>query len=440
MSSQIAPAAGLMMAATASGSGKTLLTMGILAALRKRGLPLQPGKTGPDYIDPAFHTAVAGTPSLTFDSFAMSTPSLHALAHLSAGRHFVVEGVMGLFDGAASGRGSSYDVARILGLNLVLIVNVHGVSDTAAFIADGIRQHCQDVNFAGVILNQLGSPRHANQIERVLTDFGIPCLGRFYKDSELTIPSRHLGLIQADECVRSDDWHAFLTRLTDAVEAGLDIDALAAMSARPTVDSNNIPQAASLIPPPGQQIAIARDTAFGFSYEHIMQGWRDAGAEIMPFSPLANEAIPQEADFIYLPGGYPELHLPALSGASIFQDSLRRAAKRGCLIYGECGGYMVLGSAICGADGTYWPMAGLLDLVTSFAAPKRTLGYRFLAATEGPFAGQWTGHEYHVTQAIEQQGTPLFSVTNSLGENLGNTGLCKDSVYGSYMHLIAKTD
>lgn len=438
MSSQMAPAAGLMLAATTSGSGKTLLTMGLLAALRKRGFALQPGKTGPDYIDPAFHTAVAGTASLTFDSFAMSAPSLHSLAQHAAGRHFVVEGVMGLFDGAASGRGSSYEVARILGLNLVLIVNVQGVSDTAAFIADGIRQHCRDVTFAGVILNQLGSPRHATQIERLLTDFGIPCLGRFYKDSELIIPSRHLGLIQADECVRSDNWHSFLTRLTDAVEAGLDVEALAALSARPKTD-NYIPPAASLMPPPGQRIAIARDTAFGFAYEHIMQGWRDAGAEIIPFSPLADEAASQDADFIYLPGGYPELHLPALSAASVFQTSLRRAAERGCLIYGECGGYMVLGSAIYGADGTYWPMANLLHLTTSFAAPKRTLGYRFLDAATGPFAGQWTGHEYHVTQAIEETGIPLFSVTDSLGEDRGKAGLCAGSVYGSYMHLIAKT-
>tara|TARA_B100000767_G_C19392104_1_gene380272 strand:- start:74 stop:589 length:516 start_codon:yes stop_codon:yes gene_type:complete len=170
-----------------------------------------------------------------------------------------------------------------------------------------------------------------------------------------------------------------------------------------------------------------------------MQAWRDNGAEIIPFSPLANEAAPQDADFIYLPGGYPELHLPTLSAASVFQTSLRQAAERGCLIYGECGGYMVLGSAICGADKTYWPMANLLHLITSFASPKRTLGYRFLDAETGPFAGQWTGHEYHVTQAIEQQGKPLFSVTDSLGEDRGNAGLCNGSVYGSYMHLIAKT-
>jgi cobyrinic acid a,c-diamide synthase len=170
-----------------------------------------------------------------------------------------------------------------------------------------------------------------------------------------------------------------------------------------------------------------------------MQGWRDAGAEIIPFSPLADEAASQDADFIYLPGGYPELHLPALSAASVFQTSLRRAAKRDCLIYGECGGYMVLGSAIYGADGTYWPMANLLHLTTSFAAPKRTLGYRFLNAATGPFAGQWTGHEYHVTQAIEETGIPLFSVTDSLGEDRGKAGLCAGSVYGSYMHLIAKT-
>ncbi len=430
-------AAGLMMATTASGNGKTLLTMGLLAAFRARDLTLQPGKAGPDYIDPAFHSAVSGMPSLTFDSFAMTDEMLHNLAQYAAGRHFVVEGVMGLFDGAASGGGTSHELARILGLNLVLILNVKGTSDTAAYLADGIKRHCQDISFAGVILNHLGSPRHADQIERALDAFEIPCLGRFWYDDELLIPTRHLGLVQATECIRSDDWQTFLARLTEAVETGLDVDKLAQLATRP--DNPEPPLPCPSFSPPGQRIAVAHDIAFGFSYEHIMRGWRDAGAEILPFSPLADDAVCEDADFIYLPGGYPELHLPKLSTATSFHNSLRQAAIRGCPTYGECGGFMTLGTAICDADGIPWPMAGLLKLTTSFATPKRTLGYRFLNTEKGLFAGSWAGHEYHVTQAIEQDGEPLFSVKDSYGKPRGTAGLVDGSVQGSYMHLIART-
>ncbi|ABV93435.1 cobyrinic acid A,C-diamide synthase [Dinoroseobacter shibae DFL 12 = DSM 16493] len=419
---------GLLLAAPASGAGKTTVTLGILAALTARGLAVRGAKSGPDYIDPQFHAAATGQDCLNLDPWAM-TPDM--LRHLASGPDLlIVEGAMGLFDGAADGSGASADLARHLGLPVVLIVDAARMAQSIAPLVAGFAHHDPDVTVAGVILNRVGSPRHTDMLRTALAPLGIPVLGAVPRRADLATPSRHLGLVQATERA---DLDAFLARAGAQIGATVDLDALTAC-ARPLPDGPTVPTA---LPPPGQRIAVARDAAFGFAYPHMLQAWRAAGAEVLPFAPLADDPAPEDADAIFLPGGYPELHAGKLAAATVFLDSLRRAAGRDTLIYGECGGYMVLGDGLVDADGIRHRMAGLLTLETSFAHRKLHLGYRTLRPLGGPFSGPFRGHEFHYAATLRAEGPPLFAAADATGVPLGETGLRRGSVCGSFAHIVA---
>lgn len=414
---------GLILAAPASGSGKTTVTLGVLHALARRGDPVRAAKSGPDYIDPRFHAAATGTDCLNLDAWAMAPDRIRALA--GGPGLLVIEGAMGLFDGAPpDGRGATADLARILGLPVVLILDVARQAQSVAALAAGFANHAADVAVAGLILNKVGSLRHAAMLRRALAPLGLPVLGAIPRNAKLQTPSRHLGLVQAQE---RTDLAEFLAESADVMEDNLDLDALSAL-ARPLPPP---PETPPTLRPPAQTIAIAQDAAFAFAYPHLARDWQAAGAEITPFSPLADEA-PPPADLVILPGGYPELHAGRLASNAEFLSGLRAART----VYGECGGYMVLGDGLVDADGTRHAMAGLLRLETSFATRKLHLGYRHLRPLGGPFTGPLTGHEFHYATTLKATGDPLFAATDAEGTGLPSMGLRAGSVSGSFAHVI----
>jgi cobyrinic acid a,c-diamide synthase len=430
----------LIIGAPRSGSGKTTITLALLAALRRRGVGVRAGKSGPDYIDPAFHAAASGTPGVNLDSWAMAPELLAATAfNASSGSEiFVIESSMGLFDGIAGdvGRtGAAADLATRFRLPVVLVLDVSGQSQSAAAVARGFAMHDAGVRIAGVILNQVASPRHHEGVATAMAAIGLPILGAFPRDGTLTLPERHLGLIQADEHA---DLDARLSRLADAAEAHLDIDAILACAADFAPEAT----ARAALPPPGQSIALAKDAAFSFIYPHLLQGWRNAGAEIHPFSPLGNEAPGADCDVCWLPGGYPELHAAGLAGATDFWDGLRQFA-RTRPVHGECGGYMVLGTFLEDADGVSHQMAGLLSHATSYRKRKLHLGYREAtlqaASVLGKRGSRLRGHEFHYA-SVTDPGTddPFSSVTDGLGRPLGADGGRRGAVSGTFFHAIAQ--
>lgn len=409
-----------IIAAPASGCGKTTITLGLLRAL-SRTTAIRAAKSGPDYIDPRFHEAACGQPCLNLDAWAMPPDRIKALA---AGEvPLIIEGAMGLFDGAPpDGKGATADLARILDLPVVLVIDAGKMAGSVAPLTKGFMNHDPDIRVAGVILNNVGSPRHEKMLRRALGD--IPVFGAVPRTIGLRQPSRHLGLVQAQERTDLDD---YLNSAADLISTTVDLKALMALH-HSTLQSQNAPR----MQPPAQRIAIAQDAAFAFTYPHVLADWRAAGAELAFFSPLTNEPAPS-ADFIYLPGGYPELHAGQLASNTHFLESLRTSD---AMIYGECGGYMTLGETLIDADGASHKMAGLLRLETSFAKRQLHLGYRHLASTAGPLMGRWCGHEFHYATTVRAVGNPLFSASDAEGTRLSPMGLIQNNVSGSFAHII----
>jgi cobyrinic acid a,c-diamide synthase len=432
-------ARGLIIAAPNSGAGKTTVTLAVLAALRRRGMVVRAAKAGPDYIDPAFHAAI-GAPSVNLDSWAMPGALLDALAAQAADGAdvLVIEGVMGLFDGAAgiSGRsGATADLAVHFGLPVVLVLDVSRQAQSAAAVVRGFATHDPAVRIAGVILNRVGSDRHAELVADAMTALGIPVFGAVRRETKLTLPERHLGLVQAGEHA---NLASLIGRLATLAEHHLDLDAIMARTAPLTIVAAT---AGPAVPPPGQRIALAHDAAFSFVYPHLIDAWRKAGAEILPFSPLANEAPPEDADSCWLPGGYPELHAEKLAAARGFKNGLRRFAETRP-VHGECGGYMVLGESLEGVAGHRHAMVGLLGHSTSFAKPKLHLGYRTAwLLCDGVLGRGGTtvrGHEFHYASLTSTGGDrPFLELADAEGGTLGTAGGRRGRVTGTFFHAIA---
>ncbi len=446
-------APGLLVGAARSSSGKTTLTLGLMRALRRRGLRVAPVKCGPDYIDPAFHAAATGRPGVNLDSWAMDAELIASLAaRVSEGADIVIaEGAMGLFDGApggAAGVGASADIAAMLGWPVVLVHDVSGQGQTAAAIVRGIAGHDTRVKVAGVVLNRVGSERHRRLAGEAIEALGMPVLGALPRDENMALPERHLGLVQAGETQGLD---ARLDALAHFVEAHVDVEAIIE-TARRSAPSPTLPRfagegvgqrvlsASRKNGVSAQRIAIARDDAFSFFYPHLAQNWREAGAELFFFSPLADEAPPRDCDLCWLPGGYPELHAGRLSAAREFMDGLRRFAD-GRWVHGECGGYMVLGRSLTDASGEAHEMAGLLELETSFAKRKLHLGYRHaeLAADHPLGAARLLlrGHEFHYATILREEGAPFALARDAYSDDARPAGLARKGVSGTFFHLMA---
>jgi cobyrinic acid a,c-diamide synthase len=428
---------GLLISAPASGTGKTTLMLGLLAAFRAAGVTVQPFKGGPDYIDPAFHTAASGRASVNLDSWAMGVDQITGLSQVAVGADLVLaEGSMGLFDGVAnpgvSGDGSSADLAMMMGWPVVLILDVSGQAQTAAAVALGCARLRPGLRLAGVVLNRVASPRHEALVRTGMQAAGIRVLGALPRNPDIVLPERHLGLVQAEE---QPELAAIIAKAGAFVAAHVDLDAL-----RNLADGGRSGVQPALRPP-GQRIALARDAAFSFIYPHLLQGWRAAGAEIALFSPLENEGPGKDADVCWLPGGYPELHAGVLAGATRFRKGLASFAKTRP-VHGECGGYMALGAGMVDAQGVRHQMAGLLALETSFAKRRMHLGYRaarLTAPMPGFAAGaDLRGHEFHYATILSQDDAPLAEVTDATGAPVAETGSQRGNVTGSFFHLIAE--
>jgi cobyrinic acid a,c-diamide synthase len=422
---------GLVIAAPRSGSGKTLVTLGLVAALRRRGLSIAPAKTGPDYIDAAILTKIAASNAINLDPWAMGEIILRNRAYRHGLAHdlLLIEGVMGLFDGAADGRGSTADLAAILKLPVVLVVDADKQGQSIAAVVQGFARFRQDIEIAGVILNRVATTRHERLLLDALKPLGIPVLGALPRRDTLTIPERYLGLVLPNEINGLD---ASIAAAAEVMETYLDLNRLLSLS-DPLAEPRE-PGTASL-PPLGQHIAIAKDDAFSFIYQHLIADWQAAGATLSTFSPLADEPPSVNSDAVFMPGGYPELHAARLAAAGNFRTGLRAARDRGALIYGECGGYMVLGETLTDASGATHRMSGLLPIRTDISRPRRTLGYRRLThASPLPWPRDLRGHEFHYSAGND--GTPLFSATDATGTVLPQMGAVVGRVMGSYAHVI----
>jgi cobyrinic acid a,c-diamide synthase len=431
-----------MIAAPRSGSGKTTATLGLLRAFRRRGVNVVGLKSGPDYIDPAFHAAACGREGVNLDSWAMAPNLLAALAAQTVNKSTLAlcEASMGLFDGvpAESGRtGASADVAASLGMPILLVIDVSGQAQSAAAIVKGCAAYDARLKVAGVIVNRVASERHRRLVVGAIEAMGVPVVGALPRNDTIALPERHLGLVQAGE---TEALEARLDAIADFIEAHVDCDRVLALAG--AFDCGLPARAPIAVRPPGQRIALARDAAFSFIYPHLVQGWRAAGAEIVPFSPLADEPPPSDCDVCWLPGGYPELHAGRLAAAARFRGGLRRLAETRP-VHGECGGYMALGESLIDASGVAHPMAGLLGVETSFEKRRMTLGYREARIASycalGTAGSVLLGHEFHYATIVANGADDPFAfVRDVYGAPEAPSGLRRGRVTGSFFHVIAE--
>jgi cobyrinic acid a,c-diamide synthase len=433
---------GLMIAAPRSGSGKTTATLGLLRAFKRRGVDVVGLKSGPDYIDPAFHAAASGREGVNLDSWAMSPELLAALAAQTLKQRALglCEASMGLFDGvpAKSGlTGASADVAAALGMPVLLVVDVTGQAQSAAAVVKGCATYDERLKVGGVIVNRVGSERHRRLVVDAIEPMGIPVLGTLPRNDKVALPERHLGLVQAGE---TEALEARLEAIADFVETHVDCARVLELAG--DLDLASPASAPPAVRPPGQRIALAHDAAFSFIYPHLVQGWRAAGAEIVFFSPLADQPPPSDCDLCWLPGGYPELHAGRLAAASRFRQGLRHFAETRP-VHGECGGYMALGMSLMDASGVAHPMAGLLGVETSFEKRRMTLGYREARIAANCALGLkgalLRGHEFHYATIVATGGDDPFAfVRDVYGAPEAPSGSRRGRVTGSFFHVIAE--
>lgn len=445
-----------MLAGTHSGCGKTSVTLGLLRALRRRGLAVQPFKAGPDFIDPGLHAVAAGRPSHNLDTWMQPEQALQeCFARHTAGAHVaVVEGVMGLFDGrgGADEAGSTAHLAKLLGLPALLVFDAKGQARSAAALAQGFSRFDPGLRLAGLVANRVGGPRHALMLRQALAASGCPpLLGCLPRNEAVALPSRHLGLVTAQEAQLQDAQalDATLDALADWLEQGLDIpallDALPSWST-PVALPAGPPDALSAGPP--VRIAVARDRAFCFLYEENLRLLQQAGAEPVFFSPLAHAALPQGAQGLYLPGGYPELAAPELCANAAMRAAVRAFCASGRPVWAECGGYMYLLEELADGQGGRWPMCGALPGRAVLRKRRAALGYReartLAPGPLGPAGTVLRGHEFHYSEYEGTPAAPAFALTDSqgretpdgqVGGQVGNVaGNAGGNVVGGYFH------
>jgi cobyrinic acid a,c-diamide synthase len=424
----------LLLAGTHSGCGKTTLAAGLERAFRQRGLAVAPFKAGPDYLDPMLHAAAAGRPCWNLDGFFQDDPGLReAFGHGSAGADLaLVEGVMGLFDGAdpVSFAGSGADLARRLGIPVILVVDGGGVGASVAATVLGHARIWPDLRLAGVILNRLGGEGHfALQRAAIEDHTGVPVLGWVPRRTDWVLPERHLGIHQPDELPGLD---GALDRLGRGLADTIDLDRLAALAA--PVAGRPCPAGPRNRDLP---VALARDAAFSFTYADTLDRFERLGVRWVPFSPLA-ERLPEGIAGLYLPGGYPELHAPALSGNTALHAGLRAAHAAGMPIFAECGGYMSLGEVLYDLEGRAHPMAGVLPGRFRMTGRLQSFGYQRLRLLQdtpfGAAGGEGKGHGFHHSLREDAPGQPAWRAENLRGEG-GPEGHAQGGLVAGYVHL-----
>lgn len=437
-----APARGVVVAGTNSGCGKTTVTLGLMAALMRRGLKVAPFKVGPDFIDPGHHAVVTGRSGRNLDGWMIpKETNLSAFTrNVKDADAAVVEGVMGLFDGydGRTEAGSTAQMAKWLGLPVLLIVNARSMARSAAALVSGFERFDPDLTFAGVIFNNIGSPRHLKYLTDALEgNVGMPCLGGIPRNPDIAIPERHLGLVIREDHLLLDDDRA---RLAALVEDHVDLDAL--LARLPEIPGDDAGEPGGDPVTERVRIGVAKDNAFCFYYPDNLEWLERFGAEIVPFSPVAGDPLPPDLDGLYFGGGYPELHAKKLFENEALRRAVREKSREGMPIYGECGGFMFLCERLVDLDGNDFEMAGCFPFTTRMLKKLRSLGYREASLTEPSLLGApgltVRGHEFHYSalDPAENHATRhVYDVARRDGEAVDAQGFMADRTLGSYIHL-----
>ena len=414
----------LLIAAPTSGCGKTTFTLGLLRALRNRGLRVQPFKCGPDYIDPMYHKMAAGTESVNLDTFMSSADHVRELFHRYGDDAdvCVVEGAMGLFDGYDGMRGSAAEIALLLDIPVVLLVSAKSVAYSVAPLIYGFRHFNPSLRIAGVVFNFVASDRQLSTLRKACTDAGVPCLGCLHRNPGLAIPSRHLGLSIEEEAA-AEQLIQLAAEEVDALSASL----LPPVPHRPSQTGQRSTDIHNSLPTSSHSIAIACDAAFNFTYRANIDTLREHG-NIVPFSPLRDDALPP-CDFLYLPGGYPELFAKQLADNVAIRQAIREYAEAGGHILAECGGFMYL----C-RDIDDIPMCGVLPFSATMQGARLHLGYRQMNLN-GIIV---RGHEFHYSTIRETSLPPsvasLSSQQNATGGPVPTPLYRYKNVVAGYTH------
>lgn len=449
---------GVVIAGTHSGCGKTTVTLGLLAALKRKGLRVQAFKTGPDFIDSGLHGMITGRPSRNLDLWMCGADYVSdCFERNSVGADIaVVEGVMGLYDGAYS----TAKLAVRLGLPVVLVIDAYGMAETAGALVRGFAEYMPEGNtgLAGVILNRVASDNH---YERLCAGIrGIKVLGYLPREQEFEIPHRHLGLTVAEENPLSE---TNIERLADKVLRYIDVDAIVELTAKTIVTSFPLvrtqadsPRRIGNLSYDGKEglrtsrndkkriIVVAYDRAFCFYYEDNLDLLRDAGAEIVRFSPLCDPSLPEGTEAIYIGGGYPELHARELSANSSMLSAINIWAASGRPLYAECGGFMYLSKGIHDFEGNFFGMAGVFPFETRMKKGRSRLGYREVSLQKDCILGEkgatLRGHEFHYSEIDSDAGpgsavSTIYSVRNGSGQELRDEGYRYKRALASYIHI-----
>lgn len=461
----------IVLAGTHSGVGKTTLATGIMAALSRKGLPIQGYKVGPDYIDPSYHALATGRPSRNLDRWLLGERLLPLFEKSSEGRWAVVEGVMGLFDGMSGtrGYGSSADVAKLLRAPVILVVDAANMSRSVAALVHGFRTFDPELEVAGVILNRVKSSAQEVLLRDALAEIKMPILGALPKEEAIRLPERHLGLVPSQEkSFRADFWEELnriitryidLDRILEIMHSSTQKEAkVESLEIRTEIRSEKSEERRKETREPNESLSksfsglgkksplrlgVAWDEGFSFYYQDALDEAEAVGFEIIPFSPLHDLALPDGLDAVYIGGGFPELHLERLSQNQSFLESLRAFAYSGKTIYAECGGYMYLGHSITDFEGRSFPMVGLIPVEAEMTGRLQGMGYRKGVFARDSFLGSAGssvhGHEFHYSRVKFQtsdasEGSQAFELFK--GENLERMdGYTKDQILASYLHL-----
>ncbi|MFZ3209143.1 MAG: cobyrinate a,c-diamide synthase [Geobacteraceae bacterium] len=443
----------IIIAAPHSGSGKTIVTIGIMECLKRRGLRVAPFKVGPDFIDPGYHRMVTGRPSVNLDGWICSESFVReSFIHHAQGTDMaVIEGVMGLFDGIGGTQeaGSTAQIARITGAPVILVVDAKGQARSAAALVKGFAEFDPQVNLAGVIFNNVGSDNHCRVLKEAVESVGITVIGCIPRDEKLRIESRHLGLMTAEENPLSA---AFLDHLAEVVEEHLDLDQILAAPPERGISANLSKNDLDFPLPlegegtkssksafmPKVRVAVARDAAFCFVYEDNLRLLREAGAELVEFSPLRDEGLPGNIAGIYLPGGYPELFADALASNTAMKAAIREEIEAGLPVFAECGGFIYLTQGI--GDQELTPFVGIFPVTTRMLPRRKALGYREIETVAdsiiGPQGTIARGHEFHYSEMgdMPSQVERIYRVRRQ-GVELGGEGFRYRNCLASYIHL-----
>lgn len=420
----------LLIAAPHSGAGKTTVTLGLLRLLQQKGYNVQPFKCGPDYIDPIHHRVASGNNSINLDRFMMSDEHIRQLYHQYSATADVciTEGVMGLFDGARKMEGSSADIARLLQIPVVLVLNAKAMAYSAAAILYGLKNFCSDIRIAGVIFNFVGSSSHYRFLQEACEDVGVHSFGYLPPNDALHIESRHLGL----DILSPAHMQAAIASAADHIEKHIDIDTLLEHTKTEVSGKCDVHPSSHYANSTQKNILVAQDAAFNFIYPENIRALKQFGT-VRYFSPLEATHLPN-ADLIYLPGGYPELHLEKLSANRAIIQQIKNHYDNGGKILAECGGMMYLGKYITDEKGKHWPMTGILELATSMERPKLSLGYRSIMTGVQPVKG----HEFHYSQ-FSDAGTNITNthipVYNARNEQIVSRIFHNSQLFASYIHL-----